>query len=45
MLFLKHFKDVKFTVDGSTFQTFITPSAKNFSLMLSVQCMWGFAGS
>ena len=29
MLFL--FKDVKFTVDGSTF---ITPSTKNFCLML-----------
>jgi len=36
MLFLKTFKDAKFTVDGSAFQTFITLSTKNFCLMLSV---------
>jgi len=36
MLFLKTFKDVKFTVDGSAFQTFITLSTKNFCLMLAV---------
>jgi len=32
----KKFKDVKFTVDGSTFQTFITVSTKNCCLMLAV---------
>ena len=36
MLFLKTFKDAKFTVDGSAFQTFITLSTKNFCLMLAV---------
>jgi len=32
----KTFKDVKFTVDSSAFQTFITLSTKNFRLMLAV---------
>jgi len=32
----KTFKYVKFTVDGSAFQTFITLSTKNFCLMLAV---------
>jgi len=36
MLFLKTFKDAKFTVDGSAFQTFISLSTKNFCLMLAV---------
>jgi len=36
MMFLKTFKDGKFTVNGSAFQTFITPSTKNFCLMLAV---------
>jgi len=36
VLFLKTFKGVKFAVDGSAFQTFITLSAKNFCLMLAV---------
>jgi len=31
MLFLKTFKDVKFTVDGSAFQTFITVNEKLLS--------------
>jgi len=35
-VFLKTFKDVKFTVDGNAFQTFITLSSKNFCLMLAV---------
>ena len=35
VLFLKTFKDVKFTVDGSAFETFITPSTKNYCLMLA----------
>jgi len=32
----KTFKDVKFTVDGCVFQTFITLSTKNFCLLLAV---------
>jgi len=36
MLFLQTFKDAKFVVDGNAFQTFITPSTKNFCLMLAV---------
>jgi len=36
MLFLKKFKDAKFVVDSNAFQRFITPSAKNFCLMLAV---------
>ena len=36
MLFLKTFKDAKFTVDGSAFQTFNTLSTKNFCPMLAV---------
>ena len=32
----KTFRDVKFTVDGSAFRTFITLSTKNFCLMLAV---------
>jgi len=31
MLFLKTFKDIKFTVDGSVFQTFINLSTKNLA--------------
>ena len=30
------FKDVKFTVDGSAFQTYITVSTKNFCIMLAM---------
>jgi len=36
VLFLKTFRDVKFTVDGSAFQTYITLSTKKFCLMLAV---------
>jgi len=36
MLFLKTFKDAKFTVDGSAFQHLLLCQRKNFCLMLSV---------
>jgi len=32
----KKFKDAKFIVDGSAFQTFITPSTKNFDRVINV---------
>jgi len=36
-LFLKTFKDAKFTVDGSALQTLINLSTKNFCLILATQ--------
>ena len=36
MLFLKTFKDAKYTVDGCAFQTLITLSTKHFCLLLAV---------
>jgi len=38
----KTFKDVKFTVDGIAFQTFVTRSTKNFRLVLAVNCYYYF---
>ena len=38
MLFLKTFKEAKFTVDGSVFQTFITLQCINEKLLSNASC-------
>ena len=42
MLLPKRLKMYKFTVGGIAFQTFVTPSTKNFCLVLAVNCYYYF---